>query len=35
MLRMSVRMWIAVVCRAAWPLLKQWMKRVRFSSARV
>ena len=34
-LRMSERMWITVVWRAAWPLVKQWMKRVRFSSARV
>ena len=33
--RMSERMCRAVVCKAAWPFVKQWMKRVRFSSARV
>lgn len=33
--RMSARMCTAVSWRAGWPLLKQWMNRVRFSSARV
>jgi len=33
--RMSARMCTAVSWRAGWPLLKQWVNRVRFSSARV
>lgn len=33
--RMSAMMCTAVSWRAGWPLLKQWMNRVRFSSARV
>lgn len=33
--RMSARMCTAVSWRVGWPLLKQWMNRVRFSSARV
>lgn len=33
-MRMSVMICKAIVCRAGWPLAKQWRKRVRFSWAR-
>lgn len=33
--RMSQRICRVFICNASWPLLKQRMKRVRFSSARV
>ena len=33
--RMSEMISRAMTCKASWPLLKQWMKRLRFSLARV
>ena len=32
--RMSVMIWIEMICRAGWPRAKQWRKRVMFSDAR-